>query len=203
MINNNTHKTCTIRDGEMDRRIRKTKNAIYEALLKLAAVIPIGEITISQLCREADINRATFYTYYRNVLDVLEEIEDDQIQEFDEIMSGYSLKEIVEDPYELLNQFNKMILNEAEKYLPLIVKERRNRFTEKIVSKLSNHYSEEIKGVSDLSDAQIKIVLRFTFTGTMGVYTDWLDSDDDTPLYDITDTIADVLINGLRGLLYN
>lgn len=187
----------------MDRRIRKTKNAIYEALLKLAAVIPIGEITISQLCREADINRATFYTYYRNVLDVLEEIEDDQIQEFDEIMSGYSLKEIVEDPYELLNQFNKMILNEAEKYLPLIVKERRNRFTEKIVSNLSNYYSEEIKRVSDLSDAQIKIVLRFTFTGTMGVYTDWLDSDDDTPLYDITDTIADVLINGLRGLLYN
>ena len=52
------------------------------ALTKLLASKPLGEITVTELCKAADINRKTFYNYYSDVSMVVDEIEDEIAQEF-------------------------------------------------------------------------------------------------------------------------
>lgn len=56
-----------------DRRILKTKKAIYEALVELMQKKKLNSITVTELAAQADINRKTFYTYYSTVNDVLDE----------------------------------------------------------------------------------------------------------------------------------
>ena len=56
-----------------DRRIIKTKKAIYEALVELMQKKKLNSITVTELAAQADINRKTFYTYYSTVNDVLDE----------------------------------------------------------------------------------------------------------------------------------
>lgn len=60
------------------------KNAIRsKQLIKHALVTlldkkgSISEITVSDICHEANINRGTFYNHYGNTTDVLEEIKDE------------------------------------------------------------------------------------------------------------------------------
>jgi AcrR family transcriptional regulator len=62
-----------------DLRVIKTKQTIHKALLFLLKNKPLPHIKITELCKEAAINRGTFYFHYQNVDDVLQEL-------FEEIM---------------------------------------------------------------------------------------------------------------------
>ncbi len=56
-----------------DARILKTKAQLMEALSKLTAEKPIGEISVSELCRKARVDRSTFYRYYSVPSDIQKE----------------------------------------------------------------------------------------------------------------------------------
>ena len=62
-------------DKKMDRRVLKTKRAIYNAFVELLSEKEINHITITDISKKADINRKTFYNYYSNTYEVMEEIE--------------------------------------------------------------------------------------------------------------------------------
>lgn len=59
----------------MDSRVRYTKRVIRSAFLSLLRGKNVRQITVTELCVLADINRATFYKHYRDVFDLLEQIE--------------------------------------------------------------------------------------------------------------------------------
>ena len=46
---------------KIDRRIRKTKQAIQQAVVKLLSDQNLESITITQVAAMADVNRKTFY----------------------------------------------------------------------------------------------------------------------------------------------
>lgn len=64
----------------MDRRTRKSKEALKSALLKLLCTKSINEIQIKQLCEAADVNRSTFYNNYSDLQELLSDIYQDIIQ---------------------------------------------------------------------------------------------------------------------------
>ena len=50
-----------------DLRVIKTKANLYEALVHLLQIKTIDKISISELCKEANINRGTFYLHYADI----------------------------------------------------------------------------------------------------------------------------------------
>ena len=56
-----------------DLRIIKTKANLHEALVKLLYEKSLDKITVSELCKEAKINRGTFYLHYPDVNELFEE----------------------------------------------------------------------------------------------------------------------------------
>ena len=57
----------------LDRRQRKSREAIQNALLTLLRDKPLDQITISELSAKADVNRKTFYNNYHNIQEVRDE----------------------------------------------------------------------------------------------------------------------------------
>ena len=68
-----------------NQRIAISKRLLKEALMRLLETKEIGRISITELCREAGINRATFYRHYNLPQDVLAEIENDIVQKAQQI----------------------------------------------------------------------------------------------------------------------
>lgn len=72
-MNLNLQQFSTV-EPNIDRRKRKTRIAIENALLDLMQYKPLNTITISELSEAADINRKTFYNNYNSVDDVIKGI---------------------------------------------------------------------------------------------------------------------------------
>lgn len=69
----------------MDARILKTKQAIHRAVIGLLGNCRLSEMTVSAVCREADINRNTFYAHYRTPDEVVDEISNQLIERLNQI----------------------------------------------------------------------------------------------------------------------
>ncbi len=57
------------------------QTVLGESLLALLKTKPIEKITVTEICKQADINRGTFYAYYPNPLDLFSRIEADLYKE--------------------------------------------------------------------------------------------------------------------------
>ena len=72
-----------------DRRVRRTKKLLTQALTELLQKKQINEITVKELTDLADMNRGTFYLYYRDIFDMLEKIEAELFQKLDTIAQSF------------------------------------------------------------------------------------------------------------------
>ncbi len=84
-----------------DKRIRRTKKLLRQALTRLMQQKDFQSITVTDVVREADINRGTFYAHYRDVYDLREKIEAE-------------MKKIIKEDIKIERRF--MSRDEAVKY---------------------------------------------------------------------------------------
>lgn len=64
-----------------DRRTRYTRQTIKDTLLKLLKKKAFSKITVTEICKLAEINRGTFYLHYYDTDDVLNDILSDMLAE--------------------------------------------------------------------------------------------------------------------------
>ena len=66
-----------------DQRTRMTKQLIRKAFMELLREKPIHSISIRELCGLAGINRGTFYAHYKDIYDLLEQIEEEMTRDIE------------------------------------------------------------------------------------------------------------------------
>lgn len=59
---------------KMDRRTRYTRQTIRETLLELMQEKEFRHVTVTEVCKRAELNRGTFYLHYLDLNDVLDDI---------------------------------------------------------------------------------------------------------------------------------
>ena len=67
-----------------DRRVKRTKKALRDCLFRLLGEKTADEITVKGLTAMADINRSTFYFYYKDIDDMIIQIQDEIYSVFEE-----------------------------------------------------------------------------------------------------------------------
>lgn len=80
------------RTENKDYRVRVTKMIVRKEFTALLKEKPIQSITVRELCEQTGINRSTFYNHYRDVYDLLEQIENEMLAEL-----GARLKEVAQE----------------------------------------------------------------------------------------------------------
>ena len=72
----------------MDRRQRKTRNAIFEAFISLLSERNYDRITVSQILERADVGRATFYAHFETKEFLLRSLCEELFDHVFDVMAG-------------------------------------------------------------------------------------------------------------------
>ncbi len=92
---------------KIDARVRYTRKVLKDAFLKLLKDKPVNKITVKSVCELADINRATFYSHYSDCFDLLENIEQEILGQFQKslkVMDSFNISFLIEAIYKMVEQ---------------------------------------------------------------------------------------------------
>lgn len=56
--------------NQNDLRVKKTKKAIHNTFMELLKTKPVSKISVTELAKTAEINKATFYLHYKDIFDL-------------------------------------------------------------------------------------------------------------------------------------
>ncbi len=85
-----------------DARIRSTKGRVQEIFLQHLREKPASRISVTQICKEAGINRTTFYKHYLDVFDLLDKTERELQTSFREAVGRIRVTGVVQTLTEIL-----------------------------------------------------------------------------------------------------
>ena len=76
------------KSGNNNRSVRNTKKKLLTGLLSLMREKPISSITVRELTELVDVNRGTFYFHYADIYDLIRQVEEEFLLEFNEIIDN-------------------------------------------------------------------------------------------------------------------
>lgn len=97
-----------------DRRVRRTKKLLTQALTQLLQQKQVNEITVRELTDLADMNRGTFYLYYKDIFDMLEKIEDELFENLNGIIALRGNANVSEQAKPILRDLFRFIEDNQE-----------------------------------------------------------------------------------------
>ena len=72
-----------------DRRVRRTKKLLTHGLIQLMKEKQVQDITVRELADLVDVNRGTFYLYYRDIFDMLDSIEQELFDQVNQLIAAH------------------------------------------------------------------------------------------------------------------
>lgn len=76
-----------------DRRIRRTKRLLKQGLALMMAEKSFNDITVKDITDKVDLNRSTFYLHYTDTYDLLEKLENDTLDDFQNMIEANTVDE--------------------------------------------------------------------------------------------------------------
>lgn len=158
-----------------DRRVKRTKKLLRDSLFSLLQTKSINEITVTELTEIADINRATFYFYYTDIMDMLDQIQDEAYELFEDVLIG------TEEHINSTEAFAKYIENilifcKANPSIArfVITREYTNN---KVLKKIKKHLAKKVPIAMEnySQDDPRRFVLNFALNALTGTVVDWMD----------------------------
>lgn len=163
-----------MKNNKEDRRVKYTKMVLKESLIDLLSKKDISCITIKQICEEADINRATFYTHYSDQFDLLRQIEDEFLQNVKAYITVFKQKKADAILVDVLEEIFEYIKDNA-KLCRLLLSKQGNLEFQKRIMMLIYDTNLVAKPNESLKKGEEEFVYSFIITGCVGVIHKWLE----------------------------
>ena len=148
-----------------DARVRYTKLTIRNAFLDLLKKYPVEQITVSEICRIAEINRATFYRYYVNPYDLLSALENEM---FDEIQAS-ALE--YRDDIDKLTELIFIRFFEKKEIWQLLLSDHGNL---SFIGKIYHFFDDCFAKKETSKESELRY--RFLLYGCSGIFDHWVKS---------------------------
>lgn len=167
---------------ETDKRVLKTKKAIKAAHLSIMEEKDISDITISELTRKAGINRRTFYTHYRSISDIIDEIESDMVALLSEVVQKIDVIDIRKSAYNVFIELNEMVAVEFDYYFSRVRMDMRGVFMTRLKGIASELADKLLSENSNLSRETAEMISEYIVGGFFNVFVEWRTSGGNIPV---------------------
>lgn len=185
-----------------DRRVKRTKKALRDALFELLESKTINQVTVTELTTLADVNRATFYFYYTDLNDMVNQIQNETYQTFMNVLSE-SIPDIstIEGFAEYANRL-LVFCKEHETLCKFIINnDANNKLYKKMQTLMMKHISNSADVFADNNPA--KYSTSYVLSGITGILTEWINDGMTIPTEELAIYLANVYFNGSNKTNFN
>lgn len=187
--------------SKTDRRVRRTKALLMDALFSLLETKNYKDITVKELCDAADISRGTFYLHYKDIYDMVEQIERDILSQFEELISKHAPASLNANPNPLIYDIFRFTMDNKAAYNALLGPNGDISFLLKIKNLFRERLIKLYASALPSSDfAQFDYLYHFTASGIIGLLEHWLRSENPESPEKMAALANDILTIGIRTL---
>ncbi|WP_394522680.1 TetR/AcrR family transcriptional regulator [Lacrimispora sp. JR3] len=174
-----------------DRRSLKTKRAIRNAFLELLKHKNLNRISVVELSKLADLGRGTFYLHYKDVYELMEQLERELIEDLFRLYDESQLCDNSMNVMKLAETITQYMDSNRETFLVLARKENGGRTLEKIKDFfILKILSDSDKMVTELDRGEAV----FLVAGVFGILESWMRDGMKTPPKSISKLLHYVLV---------
>jgi AcrR family transcriptional regulator len=179
-----------------DRRKRRTKKLLMKSLTSLMREKKINKITVTELTELADINRSTFYLNYKDIHDMIEQIETEMFDEFNQQLEKlYICDPSRENTLSFFMFVFEFVKDNADICKVLLGQDGDYTFLNKFKVAIME---SQPPIVHKLDKTCSRYFMPFAVAGCIGAIQQWLQDDMETSPRDISEFIISLITNGLK-----
>ena len=184
-----------------DRRVLRTRKAIYTAFAQLLSEKDVEMITVKELAALADINRKTFYNYYDSIAQLVDEMENEIVERFSRRLETEDFLSAVENPSRIYEKLYEAVAKNLDLYGPLLKMKGNTMLTEKVVNSMVERSRDAVISRFNIDRAEAEIIVRFLITGEMAVYANWLNQEGGPmTLQELSEIVSRIFTHTVNGL---
>lgn len=156
----------------------RSKNLIKKAVAKLIHEKEIQKITVSDIIREADISRGTFYAHFADVSSVVEQIESEEIRNLMEFVDRFGFENITTYTERFIELMCEYLSRDIEYYRML----SQSNILKNFIWRLVDVYYEKLFNAvltannTDNKD-EINLYLIYITSGAKTIILSWLNGE--------------------------
>ena len=172
----------------------QTRRNLVDAFWSLYCEKRIEKITVKEIAQKAGYNRGTFYEYFTDVYDVLEQIEESLVPTVHELPPISIPNANMGMPLDMF----MAIYEQNSKYYSVLLGEKGDPA---FASKLKNSTKPIIKQAFldkyDIDPIEFDFILEFILSAMIGIMSYWFMKDKILPAEDLVSLMHDLMENGV------
>ena len=151
-----------------DKRTLYTKGAVKDALLVLLESNPFEKITITDVCKKAEISRGTYYLHYYELTEVLDDLLDDALADADGLLGQLQISNTC-SANECSNSLCRMVRHSQKFKVIFLDESLTSRIIEKIAALHKENFVEEIMTRCNINKKQADAIFYFQINGCFAI----------------------------------
>ena len=184
--------------GEENRSVRNTKKRLREGLLELLQEKPLNKISVRELAERVDVNRGTFYFHYKDIYDMVREMEDQFFQDFQAVLD---LPESQKKDF--LPMCFQCIYSHMDLCRLLLGENGDIAFVEKMKKLVGDKCSVLWKSqVSSIREEEVSILNSFLIGGVVEAIHAWLKTCPDYSTEELSEFLTELIYGSISPVLF-
>lgn len=187
----------------VDRRVRRTRAQLRQALTTLMKEHELKDITVRELTELADVNRGTFYSHYQDVYDMAQQMEQELLLGLDSLLAAYGAEDLRRDLRPVLLDVFTFGAHPDNRDLLLVLLDRQpqSHFFRRLSQLVYDKCLQEWQGMYPMGDPVEKNYwLEFLVSGTVGLARSWTKGGFRESPEEMAALTARIIQSGLQSL---
>ena len=166
-------------EKKVDRRVIKTRRQLKKGLAVLMKEKSVNQITVKELVEEVDINRSTFYLHFKDIQDLLREIEENMEAQIKRAIEEHPIVSGNENAFYFIEDMFRVLDEEREISKELIGPNGDMGFIHRIERIIKENSRGTLEKMFPGKKEDLKYFYAFCLSGCLGLVKVWLNEGEE------------------------
>jgi hypothetical protein len=176
----------------------QTKENLMEAFWQIYCETRIEKVTVKDITAKAGYNRSTFYEYFTDVYDILEQIENAVLPSHEGLMPHNPVN--TSATALPIDELTKIYEKNKKYYIVLFGENGDPSFQSKFKNYMKTMVKKHLHSEGMAATFEIEFALEYTFSAMIGVLTYWFRLDPPPSTSKLFELMSELIHNGLMHM---